>query len=288
MVQGLALLLVALAVPVVLWFPQVRPGSTRIGSVGPVGLPISNDLHSPGPQITYRFLYRDETGAIADRLTLGRFLVGDLQERPKWGFATAQQWLDWAPDIFEREPGWAGEGQPGWQISRWLEPDLSGRCSTEQLFWAIQALRLLDPESLANEIDMLESSGRSVRIVPTTGPPGYDYDDDTLFWNPIWTQHVPVDRRLKSKWFQSHPLVSLAHELHHAWHDLCRRGDATGPEEREQTAVAAENRLRHILFLKDPACSYLYPRPGHQETWPDLPGRSAREAWQNYRGVVQY
>ncbi|UCD51841.1 MAG: hypothetical protein JSW27_04240 [Phycisphaerales bacterium] len=288
LVEGMALLLITLAVPIVLWFPQMPAENDPNGRIGSTGLPISTNRDASGGRITYRFLYRGEAGALEDRLTLGRFLDGALQERPRWGLIDTRQWFDWAPDIFAREPGWAAENQPGWRISTWLRPDASVECDSEQLFWVIQALRLLDPESLANEIDMLEGSGQTVRIVPTHGPSDYDYDEDTLYWNPMSTEHIPADERLKWKWFQTDPLVALAHVLNHAWHDLCRGGDAASVEERERLAVAAENRLRHTLFLKDPACSHLYPRPGHQETWPDLPGASALEAWGNYYGRVPY
>jgi len=64
--------------------------------------------------------------------------------------------------------------------------------------------------------------------------------------------------------------------------------DAAETEVREKMAVAAENRIRHILFLKAPSHSHIHPRPGHQETWPDLPGQSAQEVWLNYHGVVKY
>jgi len=288
LIQGLALLLIALAIPVVLWFPQSLTEKAPNGRSGSSGLPISTDHDASGGRTTYRFLYCVEAGATEDRLTLGRFLDGVLQKRPRWGLANTRQWFDWAPGIFEREPGWAAENQPGWQISMWLRPEASVACDREHLFWAIQALRFLDPQSFANEVDMLESAGRVVRICATHGPSDYDYDEDTLYWNPISTEYVPADGRLRWKWFQTDPLVTLAHQLNHAWHDLCRNGDAASVEERERLAVAAENRLRHILFLKDPACSDLYPRPGHQETWPDLPGASAREAWSHYHGRVRY
>jgi hypothetical protein len=221
-------------------------------------------------------------------LTLGRFVGRDSQEGQKWDFVSTEQWFNWAPELFDRERGWVVENQPGWKISRWLRVDDSVECDRDHLFWAIQALRFLDPESLANEIDMLEGSGRAARICPTQGPSDYDYDNDTLYWNPTSVAHVPADAHLNWKWFQTDPLIALAHELHHAWHDLCRQGDMAGVEARERLAVAAENRIRHILFLTDPACSHLCPRPGHQETWPDLPGQSAQDAWGNYHGIVQY
>lgn len=287
-VQGVALLLVAAAVPIVLWLPRRRTDEGPSDRLGSAGLTISHESDAWGDQITYRFLWCGEAGAVEDRLTLGRFVGRDLQEGATWGFVNTDHWHNWAPEIFDREQDWVAENQPGWKISRWLHVGEPVECDRDRLFWAIQALRLLDPESLANEIDMLDASGRTVRIYPTYGHSDYSYEEDTLFWNPTSVVHVPADAHLNWKWFQTDPLVALAHELHHAWHDLCRNGDAAGDEQRERLAIAAENRIRHILFLKNPACSHLYPRPGHQETWPDLPGQSPQEAWRNYRGLVEY
>jgi hypothetical protein len=287
-VQGLALLLVTAALPVVLWLSPrgcSKPSADRYRGAG---LPVSQRIGTSDGEITYRFLYRDESGAIPDRLTLGRFVDGNLQEGTVWGFVDTAHWCTWAPEIFGRERGWVAETQPGWRICRWFRPDASIACDRDRFFWVLQALRLLDPESLANQIDMLEACGGAVRICATSGRSDYDYDTDTLYWNPTSFAYVPEDASLNRQWFRTDPRVTLAHELSHAWHDLCRDGDAVGVEQREQIAVATENRIRHILFLKDPMCAHLYPRPGSQETWPDLPGLSAAEAWHDYRGLVRF
>lgn len=288
MVQGLALALVAVAVPFALWLSRPLVNERSLDGPRRGGLPISHEPGASGEQVTYRFLYRGEAGAIENRLTLGCFVDDDLRRGATWGFAGRDNWLTWAPDVFARERRWVAEDQPGWQISRWLSADPSVACDSTLLFWAIQALRLLDPESLANEIDMIERSGGAVRICPTRGPSDYDYQTNTLYWNPTATEYVPEDDRLDWKWFRTDPLIALSHELNHVWHDLCRHGDAADDRQREQMAVAAENRIRHILFLKDPYCTHIYPRPGHLETWPDLPGASAQQAWQDYRGAVEY
>ncbi len=287
-VQGVALLLIAAAVPIILWRPGPRTGEGPNDQIGSGGLPISHRFDARDDQITYRFLWCDEPGAIEDRLTLGRFVGHDLQEGATWDFVDTDHWHSRASELLDRERGWVVENQPGWQISGWLRVDDSVECDRDHLFWAIQALRFLDPESLANEIDMLEASGRTVRIYATYGRSGYSYEEDTLFWDPTSVVRVPDDAHLNWKWFQTDPLIVLAHELSHAWHDLCRNGDAADDEDRERLAIATENRIRHILFRKHSKYSHLYPRPGHQDTWPDLPGQSPQEAWRNYHGVVKY
>ena len=140
------------------------------------------------------------------------------------------------------------------------------------MFWSLQALRFLDPGSIANEIDMIESAPGKMRVCLTQGPSDYDYETDTLCWNPTETEHVPADAGLQRKWFRTDPLITLAHELSHAWYDLCRGGDSVAPRAREQHAVMTENRIRHILFLKDPHARVHLAQAGVP---PDLAG-SAR------------
>ncbi len=73
-------------------------------------------------------------------LILGRFADGHLCEGVVWEFNSIDLWHGWAPSLFARERHWTPEEQPGWRISRWL-----------------------DPESLANKIDMIEHSGSTVQ-----------------------------------------------------------------------------------------------------------------------------
>ncbi len=223
--------------------------------------------------VTYRFLFPGEAHAAPGKLTLGRFANGHLCEGATWEFDGIDQWHGWASAIFARERHWTPEEQPGWRISRWLVENIDSAYDCDHLFWSIQALQYLDPDSLANEIDMIEHSGCTVRIVLTEGVSTYDYNVDTLYWNPV---AVPD------------PLAALAHELHHAWHDLCRNGDAVPDKGREQLALLAENRIRHILFLKDPASSHLYPRLGTQESPPEILGDSPQETWANYRNAIAH
>jgi hypothetical protein len=236
---------------------------------------------------TYRFLVRGERGAVNGRLTLGRFIGGELQAHPTWAFTGVGQWHSWAPSIFEREAGWSTDAQPGYRISRWLSSDGPATFDREHLFWSLQALRFLDPESLAHEIDWIERSSAAVRICITEEMSDYDYDSNTLYWNPVADRFRPVDGRLDRRWFQTDALITLAHQLHHLWHDLCCQGDSADPGERERLAVTAENRLRHLLFLKDPTRSNIYPRPGVAGSCSDLPGESPWEAWGNYTGRVR-
>jgi hypothetical protein len=253
-----------------------------------IGVVIGDGSGAPEEEVTYRFLYRDRVALFDECLTMGRFVGGDLDKGAVWEFADIEQWYCKAPEIFARESGWIAERQPGWKVSRWLCRDEASDSERDRLFWAIQALRLFDLDICTREIAKLEATGRTIRIHLTRGPSHYDYDTDTLHWNPTEKVLVPTDARLDWKWFQTDPLVTLGRGLSCAWHYLCDQGDAAGPEDREWVAILTENRLRQILFRKDPAGWRLYPRPGQREIWPDLPGDSAAEAWHNYHGVIKY
>lgn len=277
----LALILVGVAVFTVRWAALIAPNRHVAGLTEP-GRHEEYD-HS----ITYRFLAPAERGAVADRLTLGCFVGSELQRGATWEFSGMEQWHSLAPSISALQAGWVAEEQSGYRISRWLDAAGPGPCDCDHLFWSLQALRFLDPESLANEIDRLERSGKTVRICATQGASDYDYGSDTLYWNPVATRYCPVDTRLDRRWFQTDPLITLAHQISHAWHDVCCAGDSAETETRERLAVMAENRVRHMLFLKDPSRSEMYPRPGCREDCPDIPGHSAGQAWDNYTGRVR-
>ncbi|UCD53220.1 MAG: hypothetical protein JSW27_11360 [Phycisphaerales bacterium] len=288
LLQGTTLVLIMAAGFVVVWLPQYDAADRSMGRRRSIGVVIDNGFGTPEEEITYRFLYRDEAGTSDEWLTLGRSVGRDLEARAVWGFTDIEQWYDAAPEILACESGWIVEQQPGWKVSRWLCLDEVSDCDRDRLFWMIQTLRLFDLEVCTKEITMLEATGRTIRIYPTEGPSNYDYDADTLYWNPTETVLVPSDTDLNWRWFQTDPLVTLARGLSCAWHDLCDEGDAASCEERERMAITTENRIRYLLFRKDPMGWRLYPRPGYREIWPDLPGDSAAEAWQNYRGVIKY
>ncbi|MHC4519636.1 MAG: hypothetical protein ACYTAS_13685, partial [Planctomycetota bacterium] len=78
MIQGLALALVAVAVPFSLWLSRPTVNERSLDRPRRGGLPISSELDASGERVTYRFLYRGEAGAIENRLTLGRFVGDDL------------------------------------------------------------------------------------------------------------------------------------------------------------------------------------------------------------------
>lgn len=263
----LAITLILVAGAMVLWL--VHPPAT-----GPLAFvrklldcPSASERQS-ADSITYRFLFPNEVEARRGTLTLGRFSDRRLCEGATWRFDSIDQWHGLAPSICEQDRQWVAEHQSGWQISRWLVENGNSAYGRDHLFWSIQALRCLDPESFVNEIDMIERSGRTVCIRVTEGPSHYDFDTDTLDWNPT---SIPD------------PFVALTRELHHVWYDLCREGDLAEVRQREHSATMAENRMRHILFLKDPTHSQMGPRPRRGETSPEVVGDSAREAWQSYR-----
>jgi hypothetical protein len=283
-VPVVALVLITGAAITSRWMADKR-GVSRIGA----GTSRSGSRIEPwSDPIVYRFLYPYETGAVEGRLTFARVVEGRVNKDATWSFADIQEWHDWAPGFFAGEEGWTPRTQPGWLISRWLDGDEPGGPNGGQLFWRIQALRCLDPESFVNEIEWIEASGKTVRICTTPGWPSYDYESDTLHWNPSATRYVPEDPNLDWKWFATTPLITLAYTLSHAHYDLCRDGDRVDQAGRERFAVADENRIRHILFLMDPTCSHIRPRPGYRETWPDAPGDSPEQAWWDYRGEVEY
>lgn len=266
----LALVLILGAAATVLLLSQPSVESHRLFARKPVNRAavLEQELAAP---FTYRFLLPTEQEAAPGKLTLGRFADGRLCEGGTWEFDSIDQWHGWAPAIFARERQWTPEEQPGWRISRWLSESAGSAYDSNHLFWSIQALRHMDPESFANEIDMIEHSGGTVRVVLTEGPSDYDYDTDTLYWSPTANPD---------------PLVALAHEMSHAWHDLCRDGDAVAYKGREELALLAENRIRHILFLKDPTRSHLYPSLGRPAISPDSLADSPRKAWENYRDAI--
>ncbi len=89
------------------------------------------------------------------------------------------------------------------------------------------------------------------------GPSSYDYDTDTLCWN----QASAADAQSPNHHpWQSDPLTALAHELNHPWHDLCRNGDGAGPDQWQQLAFLAENRIRHALYLRTQPVRKFVPR----------------------------
>jgi hypothetical protein len=98
-------------------------------------------------------------------------------------------------------------------------------------------------------------------------------DDNTLEWDPTdWTIYDPVNGADGRAWHHiGSNLVSLGHELAHMYDDICRgRFESCGRDQSETYAMQAENRLRHSLYLLDPSCSNVMPRPGYQAWFPDL------------------
>lgn len=284
MVPVLAVVLITGVAATSRWMSE-RHAATRVGG----GMNWSRSRGEVWSEpITYRFLYPHESGAVPGRLTFARVVEGRIRENATWSFGSLDEWYEWAPPFFAAEEGWTSRMQPGWLISRWLCEDESGRCTTGQLFWRIQALRYFDPESFVNEIEWIEVSGRTFQILPTESRPHYDCDADTLYWNPSATRYIPEDPNLDRRWHVTTPSIALASALSHAYYDLCRTGGAAGGEGWETSVVRDENRIRHILFLKDPACSQIWPRPGWREIWPDVPGNSPERAWWDYRGRVTY
>lgn len=275
-----AVILIAGAAIVVLWLSEALVDwPFRPGRRGPLQTP--SGKHSSAHRTTYRFLFPSERQAVPGKLTLGRFVNGRLCEGATWAFDGIDQWYDWAPSLFERETQWVAEEQPGWRISQWLTQDEGSAYDRDHLFWSIQALRFLDPESLANEIDMIEHSNRAAAIRLTEGPSGYDYDTDTLCWNPASAADALGAQSPNHHPWQSDSLAALAHQLNHAWHDLCHNGDGAGPDRGELLALMAENRIRHTLYLKDPTYSRIRPR-----TQRGSPKGSPEQAWTSYRGRV--
>jgi len=146
--------------------------------------------------------------------------------------------------------------------------------------------------SVATNIMHLESILPCVRItlkarqqVRSSYYPG----TNTLYWG--------VDYRGPSSgynWQQQNPLVGLSHELQHLYNDICKNMDpeTTSRREREESAVAAENRIRRALFNVDPR-NAMWPRPGYTavlgQQVADVPGATtAAEAWQYWDGSFIY
>ena len=97
------------------------------------------------------------------------------------------------------------------------------------------------------------------------------------------------------KWLYMPDLASLAHEMMHAYDDLIMRGDVDTLFDpvyenaaAELYAMHYENRIRKALFMVDPSCEDVYPRPGYQMFYVDIPGSNTSEAWSNFDGRVHY
>lgn len=251
-INVLALLLIAAAAIVVYGLAhsdtrdlmaQLMPAAIRAGS---------KKTEAAKKCVTYRFLCPDEPGGVAGKLRLARFVDGHLSEGMTWDSLSVEQWHGWAADIFSREMGWVAQDQPGWLISRWLCSDERTEHNKDNLFWSVQALRFLDPETTDKEIYMIENAGKTAQICLTEGCSDYDYCEDTLYWNPVGTGCVPVDKVRGEQWFRMDPLIALARQLSHMRHDFCQNGDTADGLERENIALAAELRMRDILSRKDP------------------------------------
>jgi len=261
--EGFALLIVVSAVLITYRFTYSDFNDPMASPAVPAAKSASNGTGSAAERVTYRFLYSDEPGAVADRLTLARFIGGHLCRDITWQSMSVGHWRSWAPGIFHREIGWIAKDQPGWQISRWLCANESTEYDKDYLFWSIQALRFLDPDNTASKIDMIERSGKTAKIFLIQGRSNYDYVDDALYWNPAAAEYVPADKPLVGKCAKTDSLVDLTRQLSHMWHDLCQNGDNADDQERERITATAENRMSYILSLKDPSYSGVQTEPGY-------------------------
>lgn len=83
-------------------------------------------------------------------------------------------------------------------------------------------------------------------------------------------------------------LVGFAHELSHAWIDVCANNE-DNIIVKEIKAVRMENQLRFSFFTKVPGYTNLFPRSGVRESNKDI-ANNAKKAWNEYNSgyVINY
>jgi RHS repeat-associated protein len=183
--------------------------------------------------------------------------------------------------------------QPGCKLSR----------GDPYVFWGIQAIRALDKSGFIDYM-LLELEKRDPPYLPIiVSEIGSDVEYDSYRniaqWDPYDTG-TSGDPAQGTGWFVCPALANLAHEIAHAFDDYVLRGNVTNLNEpwpygraaTECIAMTAENVIRWALFMVDPSCRNVYPRPGYNweapYTYRNPPGSSAAEAWASWDGLAHY
>ncbi len=159
-------------------------------------------------------------------------------------------------------------------------------------FWAIQAVVWLDESGTMSKIvSTIEAAG----VLVGTGAQKYDVTGNIVCWDPtcyyLWPAPEEGPSPFWPQWRNTHPLVTLAHEMQHAFDDI-QSGDPSSVDYAtwqawEVKAVTTENIIRGALYRVDPSCSYLLPRPGYRPINPDITWETYNSPeWQEMIGVI--
>jgi len=174
---------------------------------------------------------------------------------------------------------WA-EGQAAWYVAS----NHYGRGHTiydqEWWFWRLVAIMSFEP-AWSQTFRQWHSAGcgPTLRLRRRNW-----FAENTVDWNPNLGNLDPgIDEEGDLReWHNFHPLVGLAHELHHARQYIVGGPRQAGTVGGEKEAVWFENWMRYAMFKLDPSQGNLYPRPGYDAHHADL-GDTAEEAWDKYR-----
>jgi len=153
--------------------------------------------------------------------------------------------------------------------------------SKHWLFQRLQALVYLGADS--GMIMQIERMGNvTFELMNGLGTNMYNEYTNTLYWDPTTTSVYESDTTQR-KWYATHPLAILAHELTHAFDDIVEsptHPDVMQHDIAEVHAVNAENTARYRLFRV--AGLQLWPRPGYTSEHKDIPTSTVKAAWKSW------
>ncbi len=209
---------------------------------------------------SYDFLDLDDPRVVSEgdgapKLTFACF---DEDHHLVWtrGFADIDAWCEYArndADLSARKTELTG-----WAMSQ----------GNEEIFWPLQALMVLCPavrdtvaavESRPLVFDRFARTWKTPHIEFTTGENFCHQPSATVFWNPTITRAYGSPMA----WDTFPPLVSLAHELVHAWQRVVEERHIYGAS-LEIGAVKGENLVRYAFYRKVLGHDWLRPRPGNR------------------------
>lgn len=210
--------------------------------------------------LSYDFLNLDDPRVVSDvdGAPMLTFACFDEDDSLVWmrGFAHIDAWCEYArddPDLSARKTE-----QAGWAMSQ----------GNEEIFWPLQALMVLCP-SVRDTVEAIESrplvfdrfagAWKTPHIEFTTGQNFCHQPSATVYWNPTITRAYGAPMA----WDTFPPLVSLAHELVHAWQRVVEEKQIYGPT-LEIAAIKGENLARYAFYRKVPGNESLRPRPGNR------------------------
>jgi len=184
-------------------------------------------------------------------------------------FEGINEWMRWAVHN-TRFDEWGAKNLPsvenriGWKLAE----------GNRYLFWYLQALMYLtvgDAYTVSYESIITKLNGKGIRF-ELFGAQS-QYRSGLLAWDPadstLYEDNSAYDMKTYGprKWHWNPPLVSLAHELYHAYQDKILHTPGSGKIQGEREVCWAENYVRYALYRKDPDYADLLPRPIYVSNW---------------------